>query len=90
MTHQYTEIKLKELEKRIRTLEQESCEDAISRKEAKVIGKWELVYRDCGIEYYLCSKCHEGKVAIDGDYYKNITEFIYCPNCGCRMMEVEE
>lgn len=54
------------------------------------VGEWKLVYRDCGIEYYLCSKCHEGKVAIDGDYYKNITEFIYCPNCGSRMMEVEE
>ena len=51
-------------------------------------GRWELVYRDCGIEYYLCSKCHEGKVAIDGDYYKNITEFIYCPSCGARL-EVE-
>ena len=54
------------------------CEDAISRQ----LGKWELVYRDCGIEYYLCRKCHEGKVAIDGDYYKNITEIKYCPNCG--------
>ena len=34
MTHQYMELKLKELEKRIKALEQEPCEDAISRAEA--------------------------------------------------------
>ena len=32
MTHQYMELKLKELEKRIKALEQEPCEDAISRE----------------------------------------------------------
>ena len=32
MTHQYMELKLEELEKRIEALEQESCEDCISRQ----------------------------------------------------------
>lgn len=32
MTHQYMEIKIKELEKRIEALEQEPCNDAISRQ----------------------------------------------------------
>lgn len=32
MTHQYMEIKLEELEKRIEALEQEPCSDAISRQ----------------------------------------------------------
>lgn len=31
MTHQYMEIKIKELEKRIKALEQKPCEDAISK-----------------------------------------------------------
>ena len=35
MTHQYMEIKLEELEKRIKALEQEPCEDAISRERLK-------------------------------------------------------
>ena len=32
MTHQYMEIKIKDLEKRVEALEQEPCEDAISRQ----------------------------------------------------------
>lgn len=35
MTHQYMEIKIKELEKKIKALEQEPCEDAVSRKALK-------------------------------------------------------
>ena len=31
MTHQYMEIKIKELEDRVKVLEQQPCEDAISR-----------------------------------------------------------
>lgn len=34
MTHQYMEIKMKELEKRIEMLEKEPCKDLISRADA--------------------------------------------------------
>lgn len=33
MTHQYMELKIKELEKRIKALEQQSCDNAINRKD---------------------------------------------------------
>ena len=35
MTHQYIEIKIKELEERIKAIEKEPCEDAISRQAVK-------------------------------------------------------
>lgn len=34
MAHQYMERKVKELEKRIEVLEQETCDDTISRQDA--------------------------------------------------------
>lgn len=42
MTHQYMEIKIKELEKRIKALEQEPCEDCISREKAIIRLSWDL------------------------------------------------
>ena len=40
MTEQYLELKVEELEKRIKTLEQERCEDAISREAVNKLRKY--------------------------------------------------
>lgn len=47
--------------------------------------EWVLDYRDCGVEFYHCSKCNLGRAVIDGDYYKSLDEFKKCPICGCQM-----
>ena len=44
--------------------------------------EWVLDYRDCGVEFYHCSKCKLGRAVIDGDYYKSLDEFKKCPICG--------
>lgn len=46
MTHQEMEIKIKKLEKRVKALEQEPCEDTISRQ--AVIDLSEKVRFECG------------------------------------------
>lgn len=48
-------------------------------------GEWILTYRDCGVEYYLCSKCNSGRAVIDGDFYRSLDEFKKCPICGADM-----
>ena len=48
-------------------------------------GEWILGYRDCGVEFYRCSKCNLGRAVIDGDYYKSLDEFKKCPICGANM-----
>jgi len=48
-------------------------------------GEWILDYRDCGVEFYRCSKCNLGRAVIDGDYYKSLDEFKKCPICGVDM-----
>ena len=48
-------------------------------------GEWILAYRDCGIEFYYCSKCNLGRAVIDGSFYKSLNEFKKCPNCGVDM-----
>ena len=50
-------------------------------------GHWKLVYRECGIVFYLCGSCNEGRAIIDGNNYKSLDEFKICPNCGARMMK---
>jgi len=74
MTHQYMEIKLKELEKRIRALEQE-------QKTAHWILVHPLQEDDCGS--YMCDCCKWGHPKLDG------TEK-FCPNCGVRMVDQQE
>ena len=51
---------------------------------------WKLVYRDCDVEFYLCTKCNEGRAIIDGDNYKSLDEFKICPHCGAKMIEPQE
>ena len=48
-------------------------------------GEWTLAYRDCGVEFYYCSKCKLGRAVIDGSFYKSLDEFKKCPNCGADM-----
>lgn len=49
------------------------------------MGEWILAYRDCGVEFYYCSKCKLGRAVIDGSFYKSLDEFKKCPNCGADM-----
>ena len=124
MTHQYMELKLEELEKRIEALEQEPCDDAISRQAVLAAmrknhrsggrdidgdyiegdykeslyddiislpsatsqpktGRWISLddfrgkYNENG---FMCSECGE-----HSDFEEN-----FCPNCGCRMVELQE
>ena len=48
-------------------------------------GEWILAYRDCGVEFYYCSKCKLGRAVIDGSFYKSLDEFKKCPDCGADM-----
>ena len=63
--------------------DEEAISVAISALENK--GEWILDYRDCGVEFYHCSKCNLGRAVIDGSYYKSLDEFKKCPNCGADM-----
>ena len=53
-------------------------------------GEWILDYRDCGIEFYHCSRCNLGRAVIDGDYYKSLNEFKKCPICGVDMRKEQD
>ena len=53
-------------------------------------GEWILAYRDCGVEFYYCSKCNLGRAVIDGSYYKSLDEFKKCPNCGADIRGKDE
>ena len=48
-------------------------------------GEWILQYRDAGVEFYLCNKCNKGRAVIDGSFYKDLSEFKYCPECAADM-----
>lgn len=62
------------------------CENAIKQlPSVENKGEWILAYRDCGIEFYYCSKCNIGRAVIDGCYYESLDEFKKCPNCGADM-----
>lgn len=52
---------------------------------AENTGEWIIDYRDCGVEFYHCSKCNLGRAVIDGSYYKSLDEFKKCPICGVDM-----
>ena len=88
MTNQWMEIKLKELEKRVKVLEQDSILDKI-RSEIEQLpsvstektGRW---------RHYegmlICSKC-------GSEFYDDIMEYCgddvpkCCPDCGAKMQE---
>lgn len=50
-------------------------------------GYWHLL-DECSNSGYYCSECLK-KVVKEG-WSKTVKKIKFCPNCGCRMMEVEE
>ena len=58
----------------IRALEQQFCEDCISRQAVE-----EATWEDA-VNGYRCSTCNAC----------NVDKYPYCPNCGAKMQEVEE
>ena len=78
----------------IQALEQEPCEDAISRK-AVLCHNENHDYAGC--DQFVCSNCgielqdwHRVERDEDDDVTYHQYEFKYCPNCGARMDEVTE
>ena len=67
-------------------LDAKDMREAIRALSTEKVGKWELVYRDGGVEHYLCNKCCKGRAMIDGDFYRDLMDFKHCPECGARMM----
>lgn len=49
-------------------------------------GYWHLL-DECSNSGYYCSECHK-KVVKEG-WSRTVKKIKFCPNCGCRMMEVE-
>ena len=49
-------------------------------------GHW-ILLDECSNSGYYCSECHK-KVVKEG-WSNTVKKIKFCPNCGCRMMEVE-
>lgn len=75
----------------IKALEQEPCEDCISRAiiPQPKKGEW-IKQNDDYFDWYECSECgygSEGEMKYSREYDVRTN---YCPNCGSKMLEGEE
>lgn len=50
------------------------------------ISKW---YAGHSFKYHKCSECNE-EFSCDMETGISIDNYMYCPNCGCRMVEPQE
>lgn len=75
-TYKYTDAEIREaFELAIKALEQQPCEDAITKRPT---ARWERLVDD----FKKCSKC--------GRPVKLYRNYKHCPECGAKMEEVEE